>query len=246
MKTRIDKNHFLLNTPICHRGKIDGTVAENTLSAFEKTIQKEYAIEIDVQLTKDNQVIVFHDADLKRLCNVDKRVEDLNLAEIKKIKIDNKYPIPTFTEFLNLVNGRVPILIEIKNVNKVGALEDLVIESLKKYKGKFAVMAFNPRVLTYLKEKAPDIIRGQLSSFFKNEKLAFYKKFLLSRMFFNKKNQPDFIAYDLENLPNRFVKKYKDIPLLAWTIRTKEDLNKAKSVSVKNVIFENDTIFNYN
>ena len=243
MKSRIDKNHFLLKAPICHRGKIDDTVAENTIEAFKKTIQRKYPIELDLQLTRDNEVVVVHDDNLQRLCGVDKKIEDLTLEEIKKVKIQDKYSIPTFEEVLTVIDGQVPLLIEIKNVKKCGLLEDLVIETLKQYKGEFAVMAFNPRVLEYLKIKAPEIIRGQLSSFFKKEKLAFYKKFLLKRMIFNKKTEPDFIAYALENLPNRFVKKYIEVPLIAWTIRTNEDSKRAKSLNTKNIIFENEKIF---
>ena len=94
-------------------------------------------------------------------------------------------------------------------------------------------MSFNPYVLKWFKDNAPNIIRGQLSSFFKNETLSFFKKVALKKMLLNNVSQPNFIAYDAQNLPNRFVRKYNKLPLLAWTIRSQEEYMNIAAVNLK-------------
>lgn len=232
---------WLVETPIAHRGLHDKLSPENSLSAFEKAVEKGYAIELDVQLLADDTVVVFHDDSLSRMTGNDGYIKFLNKEDLKVLKLaGSKESIPTFEEVLKLVDGRTPILVEIKNGNtKVGKLEQSVIDLLKNYKGEYAVQSFNPLSLGYFKNHAPNILRGQLSGYFKGEKLAFVKKFLLKRMSFNKNvSEPNFISYDASTLPNRFVRKYKRLPLLAWTVRSKEEYLKTIKYC-DNIIFEN-------
>ena len=231
---------WLVEIPIAHRGLHDKNIPENSLSAFSKAIEKGYAIELDVQLISDGTVVVFHDKSLSRLIGNDGYVKFLNKEDLKILKFKNsKEHIPTLKEVLELVDGKTPLLIEIKNEAKVGKLEQSVIDLLKNYKGDFAVQSFNPFSLQYFKNHAPVILRGQLSGSFKGEKLSFIKKFLLKRMALNKNvSEPNFISYESTTLPNRFVKKYKNIPLLAWTVRSKEEYMKVIKYC-DNIIFEN-------
>ena len=231
---------WLVETPIAHRGLHDKTSPENSLSAFEKAVENGYAIELDVQLLADDTVVVFHDESLSRMTGNDGYIKFLNKDDLKVLNLaGSKEHIPTFEEVLKLVNGRTPLLIEIKNQFKVGKLEQKVIDLLKDYKGEYAVQSFNPFSLNYFKHHAPQILRGQLSGYFKEEKLAFIKKFLLKRMSFNKNvSEPNFISYDATTLPNRFVRKYKRLPLLAWTVRSKEEYLKTIKYC-DNIIFEN-------
>lgn len=232
-------NSWLLDQPIAHRGLHDKTNPENSLSAFQKAIDQGYPIELDVQIIADGTVVVFHDSSLSRLTDNDGYLkflnkEDLNLLTLK----DSKEKIPTFEEVLNLVNGKVPLLIEVKNEGKVGELEKTVLEMLKKYKGEYAICSFNPYVLEYFYKYAPDVPRGQIAGFFKGEKLSFLKKHALKKMLLNKKiSHPDFISYEAKRLPNRFVKKYKALPLLAWTVRSESEYLKVVKYC-DNVIFE--------
>ena len=232
-------NSWLLDQPIAHRGLHDKTSPENSLSAFQKAIDQGYPIELDVQIIADGTVVVFHDSSLSRLTDNDGYLkflnkEDLNLLTLK----DSKEKIPTFEEVLNLVNGKVPLLIEVKNEGKVGELEKTVLEMLKKYKGEYAICSFNPYVLEYFYKYAPDVPRGQIAGFFKGEKLSFLKKHALKKMLLNKKiSHPDFISYEAKRLPNRFVKKYKALPLLAWTVRSESEYLKVVKYC-DNVIFE--------
>ena len=108
----IMKNNFLKNSVIAHRGIYDNKkIVENTIPAFKKAITKGYAIELDLHLSKDNKVIVFHDDTLDRLTDRKGRVENLLLDEIKDIKLLNGSNIPTFDEVLVLVSCKVPLLI---------------------------------------------------------------------------------------------------------------------------------------
>jgi len=230
---------WLVETPIAHRGYHDKNIPENSLAAFSNAIEKGFAIELDVQLLADDTVVVFHDESLARMTGNDGYIKYLIKEDLKALKLkDSKETIPTLEEVLKLVDGKVPLLIEIKNKYKIGKLEQKVLDLLKNYTGEFAVQSFNPYSLSYFKKHAPQILRGQLSGYLKKEKLGWLKKFLLKRMFFNKKtSEPHFIAYEASTLPNRFVKKYKQLPLLAWAVKSKEEYMKVIKYC-DNIIFE--------
>lgn len=231
---------WLVERYIAHRGFHDENSPENTLSAFKNAIKFAYPIELDVQQISDGTIIVFHDVSLQRLTGKDGYIKNLVKEDLKDYKINNtENYIPTFEEVLDLVDGQVPILIEIKNTNKVGDFEKTLWEILKEYKGEYAVQSFNPFSLEWFKLNAPKVLRGQLSSFFKGENLSFIKKYFLKRMYFNKKvSQPHFIGYDAKDLPNRYVNKFKELPLLAWTIRSQEEYMRILPYC-DNIIFEN-------
>lgn len=231
---------WLVETPVAHRGLHDKNIPENSLGAFSKAIEKGYAIELDVQLLADNTVVVFHDDSLARMTGNDGYLKYLNKEDLKSLKLKGtKECIPTLQDVLTLVDGKVPLLIEIKNKHKVGKLEQTVIDLLKNYQGEFAVQSFNPFSLGYVKKHAPQILRGQLSGNFKKEDGSWIRRQLLKRMRFNKKvSQPNFISYEASALPNRFVKRYKDIPLLAWTVKSKEEYLRVVKYC-DNIIFEN-------
>lgn len=230
---------WLVETPIAHRGYHSKTAPENSMAAFAAAIEKGYAIELDVHLLADNTVAVFHDDSLARMTGNDGYLKYLSKEDLKALHLaGTKETIPTLSEVLAFVDGRVPILIEIKNQHKVGKLEQAVINLMKNYKGEFAVQSFNPYSLAYFKKHAPNFLRGQLSGSFKGAKLAWIKRFLLKRMRLNKKvSEPHFIAYESGALPNRFVRKYKNLPLLAWPVGSKtEYLRVVKHCD--NIIFE--------
>jgi len=163
---------WLVTMPIAHRGLHDKERPENSLPAFQNAIDNGYAIELDVQMIADGTLVVFHDESLSRVTNNDGYLKFLNKSDLDVLYLcGTKEKIPTFEETLNLINGRTPILIEIKNRGKVGTLEKKVIEILKNYKGEFAIEAFNPYVLQYFANHAPEFLRGQLAGYLKKEKL---------------------------------------------------------------------------
>lgn len=233
-------NSWLVSTPIAHRGLHDDSAPENSLAAFQKAIDAGYAIELDVQMLSDGTLVVFHDESLSRLTGNDGYIKFLTRSDLDMLSLGGtKEKIPTFEEALKFINGRTPILIEIKNKNKVGELEKSVIDLLADYKGEYAVQSFNPFVLGYFHDHAPNIPRGQLASYMKGEKLPFFQRYALKRMLLNKKlSRPHFISYEAKNIPNRFVRKYKNIPLLAWTVGSQAEYLRVVKYC-DNVIFEN-------
>ena len=233
-------NSWLVETPIAHRGLHDKNHPENSLSAFDEAIKLGYPIAIEVCNISDGTIVVFGDRELSRMTGNDGYIKFLKKSDLDILKLNGtKEKIPTFKEVLNFVNGRVPLLIEIKNEGKVGDFEKSVIEELKGYEGKIAIQSSNPYVLEYFYKVSPDTPRGQISSFYKGEKISFLKKNALKKMKFNKTiSHPDFISYEAKCLPNRFVKKYKDKPLIAWTVESQNDYLRVVKFC-DNVIFEN-------
>ena len=230
---------WLVCQPIAHRGLHDKECPENSISAFQNAIDNGYAIELDVQMIADGTLVVFHDESLSRLTDNDGYLKFLNKSDLEILNLKgSKEKIPTFEETLNFIAGRTPILIEIKNKSKVGELEKKVIELLQNYKGEFAVESFNPYVLQYFEKHAPNFLRGQLAGFLKSEKMPFFQRFALKRMLLNKHiSKPDFIAYEAKYLPNRFVRKFKNLPLIAWTVKNQNEYLRVVKYS-DNVIFE--------
>jgi len=230
---------WLCTKYIAHRGLHDETNPENSIASFKKAIEKNYAIELDVRPLADGTVVVFHDETLGRMTGADGFISNYTYDDIKDLTLlKTKEHIPTLEQALTAIDGKTPVLIEIKNMDKVG-FEKNVWKVLSKYKGEYAVQSFNPYTLEWFKVNAPHVKRGQLASFFKNSDITFAKKFALKRMLLNKKvSEPNFIAYQVENLPNRYVKKYSDLPLLAWCVRSEDAYNKVKK-HCDNIIFEN-------
>ena len=211
---------------ISHRGIHDNIkIYENTLEAVKLAKEKDYIIEIDIHLTKDNKIIVFHDHNTKRLLKKDLIVEDTTYEEINN---QNYFHVPTLKEVLDLVDGKVPLLIEIKQLRKVGTLEQELMTFLESYKGEYAIQSFNPKVLLWLKKRYPNILRGQLSYSFKNNKFMKIKKIFLKNMFANFLTKHNFISYKYDELSEKKLKKYKKkkITLLGWTVKSKKDFKK--------------------
>jgi len=126
---------------VAHRGFHNSSdIPENSTLAFELAIKNNFPIELDVHLTSDKELVVFHDENLRRMTGLDKEIEDCTTQELNKLFLNNTiYTIPTLDEVLKLVNCKVPLLIEIKNLRKVGELESLLINKLSNYKGEYII-----------------------------------------------------------------------------------------------------------
>lgn len=238
MKSRIQKGFWLLEKPCAHRGYFDNNngIPENSSAAYERAIEKNYPIEMDIQLSKDGKLVCFHDDNLKRMTGVDSLIWDKTLDEIKSLHLLNTDEvIMTFEEFLSLVDGKVPLLIEIKHQREKG-IEEKVINALKGYTGKYVIQSFDPFVMIKIKKLAPDVIRGQLACANPGQNSKF-KNSILRKCSLNFLVKPDFINYCLNDLPTSY-SVGKNIPLLCWTIRNEQDKQKAEKYAVS-YVFEN-------
>lgn len=229
-----------------HRGLHNKKVKrpENSMPAFMMAVEHGYGIELDIQLTKDGQVVVFHDFDLKRVCGVDKKVHELTYEELKTYHLlDSKEGIPLFSDVLRQVDGKVPLLIELKCRNEKDRIAPEADKILSGYKGEYYIQSFHPIVLRWYKNNRPDIIRGQLADCYKRQKKSHEQlAFLLQQhLIFNFLCRPDFISYNWKHQKEFSLNVCKYLfktPLAAWTIRSKEDFEKCKD-RFEVFIFEN-------
>ncbi len=236
-------NSWLVNNYVAHRGLHDDTSPENSLSAFNKAVEKGYTIEFDLHPLEDGTPVVFHDDTLKRMTNEDGYVKNIkDTTALKKLKLKgSNETIPTLEETLKVIDKKTPIIVEFKDFSSSPDSSFLkrVYEMLKNYGGDFAIMSFNPFILKWFKINAPEVIRGQLASFLNDVKMGKIKKFALKRMLLNKHtSEPNFIAYKWDEVPNRFVKKFKNLPLLVWAVPSQQAYMKVVS-HCDNIIFEN-------
>ena len=175
------------NNKIAHRGVFNNkNIPENSLKAFEKAMSMDFSIELDIQLTKDNVLIVFHDENLKRLTGLNKKVTDCTYLEIKNLTLlETKEKIPTLKEVLDLIQKKVLLDIEIKGKKRIKTLCNLLVKELSDYEN-FILKSFNPRIVHYLKKHYPNLEVGYIIDKKKVPLLANKLIFLYTK--------PDFLA----------------------------------------------------
>lgn len=233
---RIPKTSFLRTRPIAHRGLHDDgrTMPENSFAAFENAIAHGYAIETDVHLSADGVAVVFHDDTLERMTNGEGRIESKTYEQLAALTLrGSDERIPRFDEFLRRVGGRAPLLIELKTSDRRKELVRRVLLDLKDYTGEFALQSFDPRILHLLKKQAPQLLRGQLASFYQKFSI---RNYVVKHMCLNFWTKPDFISYNIADLPYPKARRRGRL-LLGWTARTAEEYLRVKPI-IDNVIFE--------
>lgn len=206
-----------------HRGMHDSKIMENSIEAFEKAVDNGYGIELDVQLSEDGHAVVFHDSTLFRLFGEPDSVCDLTAKELAE------YGIPTLKEVLDVIDGRVPLIIELKGESKDVSVAPIAAEILDEYNGEYCVESFNPYILKWYKECRPDVVRGQLSTAFMKTERKSLKYFALEHLLLNFMSKPDFIAYEHkypEKLSVVLCRKMFKTPVFAWTVRTSDEWSK--------------------
>lgn len=183
-----------------HRGLFseDQLLPENSLSAFRAAVAAGYGVELDVQLTRDKQVVVFHDDGLLRACGIDARVDAFEYDQLKEFSLfGTGERIPLFTEVLETIGGKIPIIVELKSGGDWKTLCPKTLEILNAYRGDYCVESFHPLLVRWFYLNAPSILRGQLSEAARYSKkgLPLYQAILMSRLFTNILAHPHFIAY---------------------------------------------------
>ena len=227
-----------------HRGLHGNGIAENSLSAFRAAADAGYGIELDVRLSSDGVVVVFHDDTLDRMTAEKGRVDSKTAEELSKIRLaDTEDTVPTFTEVLEVINGRVPLLVEIKEDAKRTDVVAKTAEILQNYSGDYIVESFNPLALAEFKSLMPNVLVGVLSQNFMSEDE--YKKplyFLLQCLLLNVVCRPDFIAFNHKHYKNASLKLVRALfcaTTVAWTVRSEQEEKAARLHGFDTVIFEN-------
>ena len=221
---------------IAHRGLFNNVdVPENSISAFKKAVENDYGIELDIQLTKDDKLVVFHDTSLERMTGIKKDLIDCTYDELLEYRLlETDETIPLFKDVLNVLEKDTPLIVEIKPDGRYIETTKTTVEILKDYDGLYNIESFNPYVVYYLKKNEPQIVRGQLAyNYLKNKdsKLNIFLKFILTYLLFNFINRPDYIAYEhinANNLSFKIVSRIYHCECVAWTIKSKQELKKAR------------------
>lgn len=235
----------LVHQLIAHRGVFDNIqTAENSQEAFAKAMSLDYPIELDVHITTDEQLVVFHDDSLKRMTGDSRRIADCTLAELKELRLKHTdCVIPTLKETLSLVENHVPLLIELKYDTPIGKMEAPLLQTLLDYQkdcdGRFAVQSFDPFRMKWFYDHAPEIPRGQLVSDFTSDHMFCLQKLALRRMWLNVLSHPDFISASLSIIrePSVTHQRKKGRFLFGWTARSQAQLDDAAQVC-DSVIFD--------
>lgn len=215
-----------------HKGNKEGTAPENSLAAFELACAAGFGIELDVQLSSDGVVMVFHDDTLIRMTGREGRVCDFTAEELGKMRLaESEETIPTFKQVLELVGGRVPLLVELKGESLDKSLCPKVAEMLKEYGGDYCIESFNPLLVGEMKKLLPDAFCGLLYTNVCHEKKKNTAKNLaVTLMLLNFIAKPDFISYNQvyrESLQVKLTTRFYHAPKFVWTTRGQEEIDVA-------------------
>lgn len=223
-----------------HRGLHDNQTEapENSLQAFRRALNAGFGIEMDVQLTKDGIPVIFHDFTLKRVCGGEGKICDYTYEELQQFSLcGSKEKIPRFADVLNMIQGKVPLIIELKIERKDISLCSIADALLADYKGLYCIESFNPLALNWYRKNRRNVVRGQLSDAFLRtesgksskggERILYYA---LQNLMANCLSRPDFISYNCkfgDNLPLRLCRRLFHAKAAAWTVKSGEELEKA-------------------
>lgn len=236
-----------LGRQYAHRGlhSKEKDIPENTLAAFRAAVDNGYGIELDVRLDADGKLFVMHDDNTQRMTGVDMLISKSHCDEIKALRIigTDEY-IPTFAEVLELVDGKIPLIVELKAIpGRISELGKRTFELLDNYKGDFVVESFDPRMVRWVRRHRPNVARGQLITYFRrhgDKKVPPIIDFMTHNLLFNVGVRPDFVAI---YYPDRSSISLKLCRLLGvaevdWTITSQEQFDICRADKVKSVIFE--------
>lgn len=232
---RPDKTPFM-GVLYAHRGLHDNSsqAPENSMAAFKKAVDAGYGIELDVRLSKDEVPVIFHDMTLERMCGVQGKIGDYTYNELLAFSLlDTQERIPRLEDFLKMVDGKVPLIVELKvdweEVQVCAAADAL----LRDYKGIYCIESFNPMALLWYRRNHNKVMRGQLSDAFAREKIFAGPLYIaLENLLLNFVTKPDFIAYNHKHervLSRRLCRKMYRSLSVAWTIQSETELKRAKS-----------------
>ena len=228
-----------------HRGLYskDQKIPENSIPAFAAARSENYGVELDIQLSRDDRIVVFHDDTLTRACNNSAFLNSMDYEELSKLQLfDTDYFIPLFTDVLDILDD-TPVIVELKaaGTNNIKLCEETL--KLMREKGKnWCIESFDPHIVAWFRKNAPDVLRGQLSCLPREYgKISKLTAFVLGNLFMNFLSRPHFIAYNTSPhpLPVQLCRAMKPINVL-WTVTPEDDISKFENENDV-IIFEHYT-----
>lgn len=209
---------WIKDVPVAHRGYHDQnkTIWENTLSAFSRAVEAGFPIECDIQLSSDSVPMVFHDDTLDRLCGISGDVREKSAGELGLLSVGaTSDRIPRLRQLLDLVKGKVPLVIELKgrSAEEDDGFAEAVLEVLEGYQGKIALMSFDHHLLFALKRAECPYPVGLTAEGDNPAKFFEHDEAMQTGL--------DFISYHWAHLPNSFIdaQRKRGIPVITWTVR---------------------------
>lgn len=230
---RADFSAFL-KYDYAHRGLHDREkgVPENSLAAFGLAARGGFGMELDLQLTLDGQVVVHHDRSLARTCGVEKDIDALTWQELQGYRLfGTQERVPLFSDVLKLVDGRTPLIVELKGYCRREELCQKAAGLLRDYPGLYCVESFDPRIVRWFRRHCPEVARGQLSCFKPREDMPWAAAFIGRNLLTNFLTRPHFEAYDFHTRHNpslRAARRVWGMQEASWTLRAFEDYKAAK------------------
>ena len=236
---------WLIQHPIAHRGyHWEEGIDENSWEAFVLAVEKKIPLECDLHLSRDGEVFIHHDYSLKRMTGQDINIGAVNSSELKELRThQSQHGIVALDELLEMVQGRVPLVLEVKRSLRTPDLERGILEKLANYKGDYSLQSFNPKTLVYLRNHQKDSIIGLLSGEQSLNHLFLPTRILLQSMTFVSLIKPDYIGFEWTGLHKRApqeMRRVRDIPLISWTVNDKKSLGVSRLLA-DNIIYENLT-----
>ena len=240
LTTRCRKGHpglsALRGWRYAHRGLHGNGAPENSLEAFRRAVEGGYGMELDIHLLKDGSLAVLHDHSLQRTAGADVNIEDLTAEALNNYRLEGTdEPIPLFSQVLDLVDGRTPLIVELKSTTgNYAALCEAATRLLDGYQGVYCIESFDPRCIGWLKRNRPELVRGQLAeNFFRTGgSMSPLLKALMSWQLTHFLTLPDFVAFkyrDRKNLGTWLSRHLWGAQGVSWTIKTQQELDTAEA-----------------
>lgn len=230
---------WLFERPIAHRGMRFDDIPENSMTSFKEAVDAGLVIELDVQCLRDGTVVVFHDFDTLRVTGKAGMVMSHTQKSIKKLRLKGSdEQIPTLKEVLELVGGKVGLLIELKVMMSYKKLCKALLATLEGYKGKVALQGFSQRAMCYIAENS-DYPVGVIGMDYRKTGLIGFYGYWLNRVVYFDRIKPDFLNYNYMHIPSPTTKRFaaQGVPIIGWTIRNQKQFEQAKG-RCRNVIVE--------
>jgi Glycerophosphoryl diester phosphodiesterase len=218
---------------IAHRGLWDERVPENTIPAFKNAASAGYGIELDVRLTADGEVVVFHDETLERAAGDSRKIEEMSFAELESVRVfGSDAGIPKFSVVLSGIAGKVPLIVEIKPQKNTKELCAKTAELLDSYQGAFCIESFSPAVVLWFRLHRRNFLRGILTTAYFAEKIPvnIFQKIILENLLTNFLTYPDFVACDVRHKKqmSQFICRYLFAPAVVyWTLQDEKSLTES-------------------